>query len=150
MLLLASSTAANLVVMTDLMVFAVGLAIAIIFLLIAIIISSLIPCQPGAYPRDPRQRRIVFWSCAAMTLMISIVFLIVVWVPDAPEDLIAENALKGAKNIDEYTSQFNHYMAMSPASSGISFVFYVLIGFILSKVFRTKKIGDWFNKGKAK
>ena len=37
-----------------------------------------------------------------------------------------------------------HYTMMAGIATGVCFVVYILLGFILSKIFKNKKIGNWF------
>lgn len=94
-------------------------------LLIAALISSMISYQGGANPTDPRQRKMVFWIFCLLTPVV-IYFAGVGAV--APSDAL------GAK-------QFNDAIGIATAA-GLGL--YLIVGFILAKVFKNGKLGNWF------
>jgi len=40
--------------------------------------------------------------------------------------------------------QYNKWMDSLPIATGVGFVVYVLLGFILSRMFKNGKLGNWF------
>ena len=117
---------------------------AVGFLLLAILISSLIKYEPGSNPKDPRKRRIWFWILGIIAVIL--VFVLLFFVFPVPVEVVKSGEL-GKFNpgqIATYEEQMAHYMMMAGIATGTCFVVYVVLGLILSKVFKNKKIGDWF------
>jgi hypothetical protein len=104
---------------------------AIIFMgaaiLIAAIISNLIKFEPGSNPKDPLKRRICFWAFAILGPISFFLYSVISVVP---------------------------YIRKGPAlakfgvthiiGTVIILVGYVAVGFILSKMMKRKKLGNWF------
>jgi hypothetical protein len=49
-----------------------------------------------------------------------------------------------APNPDNDQLVYDDYMASLPIAAGVGFVVYVVLGFVLSKVFKNGKLGNWF------
>ncbi len=98
---------------------------AAIMILIAALISSAIKYEGGAHPRDPKKRKMWFWFFAILNpLFYFLISLLVL----APSD----------------QSEHDDFMAALPIATIIGFVFYIVLGFVLSKAFKNGKIGNWF------
>ena len=39
---------------------------------------------------------------------------------------------------------YDDYMAIVPIATAVGFVVYIIIGFVLSKMFKNGKLGHWF------
>ncbi len=104
-----------------------ALVIALVFLLIAAIISNAIKFEGGSHPKDPVKRRTWFWIFAILTPIVIFLtgFLFVRQGIDVP-------SLR-----DKYTTALS-------IGTGIGFIVYLILGFLLSKIFRNGKIGNWF------
>lgn len=103
-----------------------AVAAAGIFILIAALISSMIRFEGGAHPKDPAKRRMWFWillfGCFA-TFFLYNMFLVT---PTVATNLQAK------------------FMKANIIGSFVALAVYFILGFILSKVFSTGKLGNWF------
>jgi sulfoxide reductase heme-binding subunit YedZ len=104
-------------------VFALG------FLAVAAILSSAIAYEGGANPRDPRKRKLVFWSLAVTAL---VTFFSYERMFAAPLVAIRWQA---------------RFMSTTAYSAIVVIAVYLLIGFLISKVFANGKLGTWFGRG---
>ncbi len=102
--------------------------IAAAMILISALISIAIKFEGGSHPKDPGKRKTCFWIFAIINPIICYVIGMFLVAPNANTDQIAH---------DEFISALN-------IATGIGFVIYILIGFILSKLFRNGKLGNWF------
>lgn len=101
-----------------------ALSIMVAFLLIAVLVANLIlykPNNPGT-----TTRRIWFWVLAVLTPIVG--FLI--------NSYIASGI--------EVPTQKTAYLMHSGIGAGVGLVLFILLGFILSKIFSNSKIGTWF------
>lgn len=105
----------------------ISVVIALIFLLIAAIISNLIQYEGGSHPKDKGKRKMWFWIFAILTPLVILLYGFLIVRPD-----INVPSLR-----DKYT------IALS-IGTGVSILVYVLLGFVLSKIFKNGKIGNWF------
>lgn len=99
--------------------------IGLAMLIIAALISNSIKFETGSNPKDPRKRKIVFWTFFVLN---PVVGYIVSFFLMAPEKGIART---------------QHLDSLGLAV-GIGIITYLLIGFGLSKIMKTSKIGTWF------
>lgn len=129
---------------SDITIFLVGVVVALVFLLMAIVVSNAIYNESGTNHKDIRKRRMWFWIFGVFTLIIAFVLLYFVFQPDSVVDLknAGVNMLPTEKNA--YELSCSHYSKMCPIATVVSFVLYVTLGFIISKMFKTKKVGNWF------
>lgn len=125
-------------------IYLIGVVAAVAFLLIAILVANLIKFEPGSHPKDPQKRRIWFWILGVLAVITTFVLLYFVFMPASAESLKEVGLLKKTADFDAYKLKFNTYNKNFPIATGVCFVVYVVIGFILSKVFKSKKIGNWF------
>lgn len=142
LILLAATKATQIPkVFGDVNMFVTAAVCAVGFLLLAILISSLIKYEPGSNPKDPRKRRLWFWILGVLAVIL--VFVLLFFVIPVPVDAIDwTNFTPGEKK--NYENAMAHYTMMAGIATGTCFVAYVVLGLILSKVFKNKKIGDWF------
>lgn len=104
-----------------------GVAISLFFLLISAIVSNYaIIFEGGSNPRDKQKRRLWYWIFCVLSVIVTagVGFII-------------------SSKIEVPTTQKNFNMALLIAM-GIGLVLYVILGFILSKVFKHGKLGHWF------
>ena len=101
-----------------------SLVVFVIFFLVTIIISNMVPYKPNN--TGAGKRRIVFWVFAVLTFAIS--FLINI----AVASNIAVQSIK-----DEYINN-------SIIGSGAAIVLFILIGLVISKTCPKTKVGTWF------
>ena len=111
----------------SIMVYVMAVAFSLGFLLIAAIISSLIQFEGGSNPKDKRKRKICFWSLAALLpeLIFSIGFFV----------------MRTGIRIPSKLAEFTMHLGIATA---VGLVLYILLGFILSRIFKNGKIGHWF------
>jgi len=104
----------------------ISLITALIFLLLAAIIANAIKFEGGSNPKDPQSRRSWFWILAILNPAVAYLLGYFVFKPDANMMVV------------------NNYVNALSIGTAIGFVLYILLGFILSKVFANGKIGHWF------
>ncbi|WP_367867246.1 hypothetical protein [Pedobacter sp. WC2423] len=104
----------------------ISLTTALIFLLLAAIIANAIKFEGGSNPKDPQLRKMWFWILAILNPALSYLLGYFVFKPDANMMVI------------------NNYLNALSIGTAIGFIVYILLGFILSKVFANGKIGHWF------
>lgn len=102
-------------------------AISIGFLLISILIANMIKYQGGSHPKDKRKRRIWFWIMGVLSVITTLCIGFFVILPDIISPALHLKAT----------------MAIS-IGAGAGFVLYIILGLILSKIFRNSKLGHWF------
>ncbi len=103
-----------------------SLVIAFVFILFAALSANAIKYQGGSNPSDPRKRKIWFWVLAIINPILNFLLGYFVFKPDG-----------NAMVIEDYkTALF--------IGTGIGFILYIIIGFVLSKIFKNGKIGNWF------
>ena len=97
-------------------------------ILIAAVISNMIQFEGGSNPKDPGKRKMWFWIMAVLNPIIFFIVARFVLAPKADDDQMI----------------FDDYLDTLPIAAGICFVLYIIIGFVLSKVFKNGKLGNWF------
>ena len=102
---------------------------AIVMLAIALLVANSIKYQPGPNPKDASKRKLWFWILAILTPVIFYVYNLVLVMPN----------IKAGPAMNKF---FMH-SALSPV---VSIVVFVALGITLSKIFKRKKVGTWFNK----
>lgn len=107
--------------------YVLAIAVALALLLIAAIIASIIKYEPGANPKDPRKRKIWFWVLGILNPIVSFCIGFFTIYP----------GLRGARAKSGFLTSLGIGIA-------IAFVLYIILGFVLSKLFKNKKIGHWF------
>jgi sulfoxide reductase heme-binding subunit YedZ len=99
-----------------------------LFILIAALISNMIQFEGGSNPKDPGKRKMWFWIIAILNPVLFYVLSAFVLAPNPDNDQMV----------------YDDYMATLPIAAGIGFIIYVVLGFVLSKVFKNGKLGNWF------
>lgn len=97
--------------------------IAAVVLLLSAIVSTSISYKPDN--SDPKSRKIWFWIFAVINPVIFFALASTVLVPDKKAD----------------QQDWNDSL---PIALAVGFVLYIVLGFVLSKMFRNKKLGNWF------
>ncbi len=98
----------------------------LVLLLIAALIATAINYERGSRPKDAGKRRTWFWLLAALNPAIIFLLGYYLFKPDANIMIV---------------KRYIHALSIGTAAG---FVFYILLGFILSKIFKNGKIGHWF------
>ncbi len=108
-------------------VYIISAVFAGVFLLIAALISNAIKFEGGANPKDPGKRKMWFWIMAIIGTIANLLFgLFSYYYPE--NNSYAKSQLITAIGI----------------GTGICFLLYIVLGFVLSKVFKNGKLGNWF------
>lgn len=107
--------------------YVIGVVVFIVMLLIAAIVANAIAYQPGTNPTDPGKRKMWFWILGALTPVFTFVL----------SYFIVYTGIKMATVQDKY-------MTAMCISTAVSFVLYVVSGFMLSKIFKHGKLSSWF------
>ena len=97
-------------------------------ILIAALISNAIKFEGGANPKDPGKRKMWFWIFAILNPILYFLIGGFVLVPNSADDQMI----------------YDEYMAVVPFATAVGFVLYIIIGFVLSKMFKNGKLGQWF------
>jgi methionine sulfoxide reductase heme-binding subunit len=105
----------------------ISIIIALIILFASVIISISIKFEGGTKPKDPRNRRMWFWILALVTPVIIFLMGFFVFLP----------TYANRKVINDYISALS-------IGTVAGFFLYVILGFMLSRVFRNGKLGHWF------
>ena len=106
----------------------ISLIVAAAMILLAALISNAIKFEGGANPKDPGKRKMWFWVMAIINPLVYFVIASFVLAPIADEDQMV----------------YDDYMAIVPIATAVGFVVYIIIGFVLSKMFKNGKLGHWF------
>lgn len=106
----------------------ISLIVAAAMILLAALISNAIKFEGGANPKDPGKRKMWFWVMAIINPLVYFVIASFVLAPKADEDQMV----------------YDDYMAIVPIATAVGFVVYIIIGFVLSKMFKNGKLGHWF------
>ncbi len=114
--------------MTSITNYIISIIFAATFILIAAVIANQIKFEGGANPKDPSKRKMWFWILAILNPITYFLVGGFVLVPNPEDDQMVYDA----------------YMAVVPFATAAGFVAYILIGFVLSKMFKNGKIGNWF------
>jgi len=94
-------------------------------LLLAALISNDIKFEGGSNPKDPGKRKMCFWIFAILN---PVIFYVVAAFAMAPSNRRALEQWKDSL----------------PILVGVGFVVYIVLGFVLSKIFKNGKVGNWF------
>lgn len=142
LLLLLAKRPAVPTVPTDISMFVVAIVCALGFLLLAMLVANLIKFEPGSNPRDPQKRKLWFWIFGVLAFILA--FVLLYFVIPVPVEAIDWDQIVDVSARRRYEAQMAHYRMMAGIATGVCFVVYILLGFILSKIFKNKKIGNWF------
>lgn len=99
---------------------------SLLFLLIAAAIASMIKFEGGSKPSDPGKRRLWFWVLGILSFATFFLYNMFAVAPTIAPNLQSK------------------FMTTNIISSVITLIVYIVLGFTLSKIMRTKKIGNWF------
>jgi sulfoxide reductase heme-binding subunit YedZ len=99
---------------------------SLVFLLFAAFIANTIKFEGGSNPKDPQQRKMWFWVLAILCPVVIFFLGYFVFKPEANIMIV------------------NKYMTALSIGTGIGFAVYVIMGFVLSKMFKNGKVGNWF------
>ena len=94
-------------------------------ILIAALISNMIQFEGGSNPKDSGKRKMWFWIFAILNPALFYAIAAFVMAPSNRRDLQSWND-------------------SLPTATIVGFVVYIILGFILSKIFKNGKIGNWF------
>lgn len=104
----------------------ISIITALVFLLIAAMISNAIKFEGGSNPGDPHKRRNWFWILAVLNPVTILLLGLFVFVPEANIMVLQK------------------YETAVYIGTGIGFVVYIILGILLSKIFKNGKLGNWF------
>lgn len=107
-----------------------GAVVGAIFLLLAATIAQAIKFEGGAHPKDPRKRRLCFWSLMIVSFATFFLYNFFAVAPTVSINLQAR------------------FMTTNVIGSVIVFATYVVGGFVLSKIFSMGKLANWFSSGR--
>lgn len=107
--------------------YVIGFIVFAACMLLSIIISNAIPYEAGVNPQDRKKRKIWFWILAVACPILVLAIAYFAFYSDI-----------------RVPSRQNSYMVAMAISAVVSFVLYVVIGFILSKSFSHGKLSNWF------
>jgi len=105
----------------------IAIIFVLAFILIAVIISNLIKFEGGTNPKDTGKRKMWFWILAVIAPITFYLYNLFMVIP---------NVKKGPA-----LSKFSMH---PPIATGIVLVSFIVIGFILAKMVKSGKIGNWF------
>ena len=106
----------------------ISIIVAGVMILIAAIIALAIQFEGGANPKDKSKRKIWFWVMAIINPVAYFILASFVLAPNAEDDQML----------------YDEYMAIVPIATAVGFVVYIIIGFVMAKIFKHGKIGTWF------
>lgn len=112
--------------MESITAYTVSVIITLICLFIAAVIANLIKFEGGSKPRDPRIRKVYFWVLCLINPILIFLLGFFVFMPEGNRKVIA-----------------NYMMALG-IGTVLGFFLYILLGFILSRIFTNGKLGHWF------
>ncbi len=102
--------------------------VAGVMILLAALFSNAIKFEGGSNPKDPGKRKMWFWVIAILNPILFFVLARFVMAPNPADDQMV----------------YDDYMKVVPIATAVGFVIYVIIGFVLSKMFKNGKLGHWF------
>lgn len=112
---------------TTISAYLIGVIVLAVCLALAIISANAIRYEAGINPQDKKKRQMWFWALAVLT-------------PVATIAVAYFAAYQGIKVPSRQTA----YLTAMGISAGVGFVAYVVVGFVLSKMFSHGKLGSWF------
>lgn len=101
-----------------------ALVVLTIAFILAVVFSNMVLFKPN--DNGTTKRRIIFWVLGVLTCTISFIV----------NFLVAKDILINTYHAD--------YIMHSGIASGIALVLYIILGFIISKIFNNSKCGTWF------
>lgn len=103
----------------------IGIALAIVMLAIAAVVSNVIAFRPDN--TDCKVRKVWFWVFGVLTPVLTFIITLLV----------------GYMSIKSHKKAENYMIAMS-ISSVISFVLYIALGWVVAKANNHGKLSNWF------
>lgn len=122
----------------------VGVLAALVFILLAILVANMIKFDPGANPKDKQKRRLWFWILGVLATVVAFVVIYFAFPPITSIEVFSNMRGVTQDDIKDFKVNYHNYMLWSGIATAGTFVLYVLMGLVLSKLFKTKKIGNWF------
>lgn len=107
--------------------YVIGIVVFIVMLLLAAIVANAIAFESGTKPKDPRKRKMWFWILGILTPLFTFLLAYFIFYSDIRMENVKEK-----------------YMTAMFFSMVLSFVLYVVMGYILSRVFNHGKLKSWF------
>lgn len=104
----------------------ISIVTSLVFILLSAFIANLIKFEGGSNPKDPSKRKMWFWVLAILNPAINFLLGYFVFKPTANVMVV------------------NKYISSLSIGTAIGFVIYIVVGFILSKMFKNGKLGHWF------
>ncbi len=104
----------------------ISIITALIFLLLSAIIANAIKFEGGGNPKDPKARKTWFWILAILNPAVCFLLGYFVFIPEGNVMVL------------------NNYKTALSIGTAIGFFLYIILGFIMSKIFANGKIGHWF------
>lgn len=98
---------------------------AAVVLLLAALISNAIKFEGGANPKDSGKRKMWFWIFAVLNPIIFYSIAAFVMPPS------------NRKALETWNDSL-------PIATAVGFVVYIILGFVMAKIFKHGKIGNWF------
>mgnify|MGYP003981335513 FL=1 len=98
-----------------------------VFLLLAALISNMIAYEGGTNPKDPGKRKMWFWIFGILGPISFYLYNFLMIIP----------TVKKGPAMDKFSMHV-------PISTAIVLVLYIAIGFVLSKMMKRGKLGNWF------
>ncbi|MEE0979185.1 MAG: hypothetical protein UH625_07240 [Muribaculaceae bacterium] len=111
----------------------------VVLLLIAIFASLSVAYRPSG--TDNTTRKIIFWVFAFLTPIAAFVVNLFTCHVYSQETFDKSYQVERGVNIAE---KFSELLTNISIIALVSFVLFVLVGFILSKAFKSSKLGSWF------
>ncbi|WPQ63839.1 hypothetical protein SIO70_03070 [Chitinophaga sancti] len=112
--------------MESITAYTVSVIITLVILFIAAIIANLIKFEGGSRPKDPKIRKLWFWVLCLINPILIFLLGFFVFMPDGNRMVI------------------KNYLAALTIGTVAGFFLYILLGFILSRIFTNGKLGHWF------
>ncbi len=104
----------------------ISIVTALVFLLLSAFIANAIKFEGGSNPKDPGKRKMWFWILAVLNPVAILLLGLFAFVPDGNIMVIQK------------------YKTAIYIGTGIGLVLYIVLGFVLSKIFKNGKLGHWF------
>ena len=108
------------------MPYVISFSSALVFLVLAALISVMIQYEMRINPSDPFKRKLTYW--------------VLCFLNPAATFLLGFYVFKPVLNRMMETQ----YLQALARATGIGLFLYLLIGFILSRIFKTGKLGHWY------
>jgi len=104
--------------------------LALVFAGVMILLSAIIAVliQYRTDTSDRGKRKVWFWIIGILSPVLFYLLGAFVLAPKAEDDQIV----------------FDEYMAALPIATAVCFVVYLVVGFVLAKIFKNGKVGHWF------